>query len=66
MDRVEKRHRSLCDSVTEEMRTAIVILPLDRARDALALSQSGEAMQVALDPRLRTNDRTSTQQEGSS
>ena len=42
------------------------ILPLDRARDALALSQSGEAMQVALDPRLRTNDRISTQQEGSS
>jgi threonine dehydrogenase-like Zn-dependent dehydrogenase len=42
------------------------ILPLDQARDALALSQSGEAMQVALDPRLRSNDQTSTQQKGSS
>jgi threonine dehydrogenase-like Zn-dependent dehydrogenase len=28
------------------------ILPLDRARDAVLLAQSGEAMQVALDPRL--------------
>jgi L-iditol 2-dehydrogenase len=28
------------------------ILPLDRAREAILLSQSGEAMQVALDPRL--------------
>lgn len=28
------------------------ILPLDRARDAVMLAQSGEAMQVALDPRL--------------
>jgi threonine dehydrogenase-like Zn-dependent dehydrogenase len=28
------------------------ILPLDRAREALLLAQSGEAMQVALDPRL--------------
>jgi L-iditol 2-dehydrogenase len=42
------------------------ILPLDQALNALALSQSGEAMQVALDPRVRSNDRTSTQQEGSS
>jgi len=28
------------------------ILPLDRAQDAVLLAQSGEAMQVALDPRL--------------
>ena len=28
------------------------ILPLDRAREAVLLAQSGEAMQVALDPRL--------------
>jgi threonine dehydrogenase-like Zn-dependent dehydrogenase len=28
------------------------ILPLDRATDAVMLAQSGEAMQVALDPRL--------------
>jgi hypothetical protein len=28
------------------------ILPLDRAQDAVMLAQSGEAMQVALDPRL--------------
>jgi len=28
------------------------ILPLDRAREAIILAQSGEAMQVALDPRL--------------
>lgn len=28
------------------------ILPLDRAHEALVLSQSGEAMQVAIDPRL--------------
>jgi hypothetical protein len=28
------------------------ILPLDRAQEAVMLAQSGEAMQVALDPRL--------------
>jgi L-iditol 2-dehydrogenase len=28
------------------------VLPLDRAREAVLLAQSGEAMQVALDPRL--------------
>ena len=28
------------------------VLPLDRAREAVMLAQSGEAMQVALDPRL--------------
>jgi threonine dehydrogenase-like Zn-dependent dehydrogenase len=28
------------------------ILPLDRAQEAVLLAQSGDAMQVALDPRL--------------
>ncbi|MEA2536603.1 MAG: hypothetical protein QOF11_837, partial [Chloroflexota bacterium] len=32
------------------------ILPLDRAREAVRLAQSGEAMQVALDPRLPLGD----------
>jgi threonine dehydrogenase-like Zn-dependent dehydrogenase len=39
------------------------ILPLDRAREAVTLAQSGEAMQVALDPRLPLTDRTSSHQE---
>lgn len=38
------------------------ILPLDRAEEALALAQSGEAMQVALDPRLPLSGGTSTHQ----
>ena len=42
------------------------ILPLDRAQEALALAQSGEAMQVALDPRLPLTDRTNTDQKGRS
>jgi len=42
------------------------ILPLDRAQEALALAQSGEAMQVALDPRVPLMDRTSTHQEARS
>jgi threonine dehydrogenase-like Zn-dependent dehydrogenase len=33
------------------------ILPLDRAQDAVLLAQSGEAMQVALDPRLPLENR---------
>lgn len=33
------------------------ILPLDRAREAILLAQSGEAMQVALDPRLPLGNR---------
>lgn len=37
------------------------ILPLDRAQEAVMLAQSGEAMQVALDPRLPSTDRTSAQ-----
>jgi hypothetical protein len=28
------------------------ILPMDRAHEAVMLAQSGEAMQVAVDPRL--------------
>ena len=34
------------------------ILPLDRAQDAVLLAQSGEAMQVALDPRLPLGNRS--------
>lgn len=40
------------------------ILPLDRAQEAVTLAQSGEAMKVALDPRLPLTDRASTDQEG--
>jgi threonine dehydrogenase-like Zn-dependent dehydrogenase len=32
------------------------VLPLDRAREAVMLAQSGDAMQVALDPRLALAD----------
>jgi hypothetical protein len=39
------------------------ILPLDRAQEAVTLSQSGEAMKVALDPRLPLTDRPSTDRE---
>lgn len=39
------------------------ILPLDRAQEAILLSQSGEAMQVALDPRLPLRNRPSTHHE---
>ena len=39
------------------------ILPLDRAQEAVTLAQSGEAMKVALDPRLPLTDRTSIHQE---
>ena len=42
------------------------ILPLDRAQEALGLAQSGEAMQVALDPRLPLTDQTRTDQKGRS
>jgi threonine dehydrogenase-like Zn-dependent dehydrogenase len=42
------------------------ILPLDRTQEALGLAQSGEAMQVALDPRLPLTDRTTPDQEGTS
>ena len=31
------------------------VLPLDRAEEAILLAQSGDAMQVALDPRLPLN-----------
>jgi threonine dehydrogenase-like Zn-dependent dehydrogenase len=34
------------------------VLPLDRAQEAVLLAQSGEAMQVALDPRLPFGSRT--------
>ncbi len=40
------------------------ILPLDRAQDAVLLAQSGEAMQVALDPRLPLGSGTHLMSKG--